>query len=238
MSGTSGAPASLDIIVPVYNEEASIDAFMARIRPLGYADALQFVDNASTDGTVARILEHGARLVRHRHNEGYGASIRDGIAATSGELIIVIDADLEYPPEAIPAIVDALATHPVVYASRFLGTTPPDMPTIRRLGNQAATALYDRLFSQHTTDLQTGMKGLRRSALPLATLRRPGFEHTVELGAMITLAGHRIHDVPVEYAPRQLGRSKMRHVPEVAKLLSLLVGYWARCVVLGRPLPS
>ena len=78
MSATSSAPASLDIIVPVYNEEASIDAFMTRLRPLGYTDALQFVDNASTDGTVARILEHGARRVRHRHNEGYGASIRTG----------------------------------------------------------------------------------------------------------------------------------------------------------------
>ena len=211
---------------------------MARMAPAGLRGALLFVDNASTDGTVARILGHGARLVRHTHNEGYGASIRDGIAATSGELIIVIDADLEYPPEAIPAIVDALATHPVVYASRFLGTTAPDMPAIRRLGRPGGDGPLRPALLQHTTDLQTGMKGLRRSALPLATLRRPGFEHTVELGAMIALAGHRIHDVPVEYAPRQLGRSKMRHVPEVAKLLSLLVGYWARCVVLGRPLPS
>lgn len=230
-------PPSLDIIVPVYNEEDSIDEFVARMRRLGYADALFFVDNASTDGTVARVRHHGARLLRHTRNEGYGASIRDGIAATGGELIVVIDADLEYPPEAIPAIVDALATHPVVYASRFLGTPPP-MPTVRRLGNQAATLLYDLLFSQGTTDLQTGMKGLRRGALPLAALRRPGFEHTIELGAMITLAGHRIHDVPVEYRPRQHGRSKMRHVPEVAKLLSLLVRYWMRCLVLGRPLPA
>jgi len=229
---------SLDIIVPVFNEEDSIDPFMARLERLGYADALLFVDNASTDGTVERIRRQGARLVRHTRNEGYGSSIRDGIAATSGELIVVIDADLEYPPEAIPAIVDALATHPVVYASRFLGTKPPDMPAVRRLGNQAATALYDLLFSQRTTDLQTGMKGLRRGALPLSALRRPGFEHTVELGAMITLAGHRIYDVPVEYQPRQHGRSKMRHVPEVGKLLSLLVGYWMRCVVLGRPLPA
>jgi glycosyltransferase involved in cell wall biosynthesis len=234
----STVPPSLDIIVPVYNEEDSIDEFMARMRRLGYAEALLFVDNASTDGTVERIRRSDARLVRHTRNEGYGASIRDGIVATSGELIVVIDADLEYPPEAIPAIVDALATHPVVYASRFLGPTPPDMPAVRRLGNQAATRLYDLLFSQRTTDLQTGMKGLRRGALPLATLRRPGFEHTVELGTMITLAGHRIHDVPVEYQPRQHGRSKMRHVPEVAKLLSLLVGYWMRCVLLRRPLPA
>jgi len=231
--------APLDIIVPVCNEEGSIDEFCARVGRLGWLDRLIFVDNASTDGTVERIHRYaGARLVQHARNEGYGASIRDGIAATTGELIVVIDADLEYPPEAIPAIVDALAAYPVVYASRFLGTRPPDMPAVRRLGNQAATALCNLLFSQRTTDLQTGMKGLRRSDLPLAMLRRPGFEHTIELGTMITLAGHRIHDIPVEYQPRQHGRSKMCHVPEVAKLLSLLVAYWMRCVVLGRPLPA
>jgi glycosyltransferase involved in cell wall biosynthesis len=221
-------PRPLDIVVPVLSEEASIDEFHARMARLGYADALLFVDNASTDGTVARIERHGARLLRHQRNEGYGASIRDGIAASDGELVVVIDADLEYPPEAVPAIVEALADHPVVYGSRFLAPSPPDMPLVRRVGNRAASWLFNLLYRQHTTDLQTGMKGLRRAALPLAELRLNGFEHTVELGAMITLAGHRIHDVPVEYRPRQRGRSKMRHLPEVAKLLAYLVRYRLR----------
>jgi glycosyltransferase involved in cell wall biosynthesis len=227
---------SLDIIVPVYDEEATVDEFHRRMTRLGYADALLFVDNASTDGTVARILHHCARVIRHQRNEGYGASIRDGIAASDGDLIIIIDADLEYPPEAVPKIVEALATHSVVYGSRFLGPRVPAMPLARRLGNRVVSAIYDLLFSQATTDLQTGLKGLRRGALPLDALQRSGFEHTVELGALIALAGHRIHDVPVDYRPRQHGRSKMRHVPEVAKLLSLLLGYWLRCVVLRRPL--
>jgi glycosyltransferase involved in cell wall biosynthesis len=223
-------PRPLDIVVPVLNEEASIDEFHTRMAALGYADALLFVDNASTDGTVARIERHGARLLRHERNEGYGASIRDGIAASDGELVVVIDADLEYPPEAVPAIVAALAEHPVVYASRFLSPEPPDMPVVRRVGNRAASSLFNLLFRQHTTDIQTGMKGLRRAALPLGTLQRAGFEHTVELGAMITRAGHRIHEVPVEYRPRQRGRSKMRHVPEVAKLFAWLVRYRLRLV--------
>jgi glycosyltransferase involved in cell wall biosynthesis len=231
-------PPSFDIVVPVYNEEDSIDEFVARIRRLGYPDALLFVDNASTDGTVERIRRHGARLVRHERNEGYGASIRDGIAATTGELIVVIDADLEYPPEAIPAIVDALATHPVVYGSRFLAPQPPDMPPLRRFGNRVASGLFDLLYHQHTTDLYTGMKGLRRAALPLDLLRRSGFDHCVELGALITLSGHRVHDVAVEYRPRRHGQSKMRHVSESSKLLAQLVRYWVRCVVRRRPLPD
>ena len=230
--------ASLDIIVPVHDEEDSIDEFVERVRRLGYADALLFVDNASGDGTVERIRGHGARLLRHTRNEGYGASLRHGIAATQGELIVIIDADLEYPPETIPAVLHALRDHPVVYASRFLGTRPPAMPAFRRAGNAVATHLFNLLYRQHATDLYTGMKGMRRDALPLDLLRRDGFEHGVELAALITLAGHRIHDVPVEYRPRQRGRSKMRHVPETAKLLAYLLRYWLRCIVLRRPLPA
>src|SRR5262249_1612571 len=96
-----------DIVVPVLNEEAGIDEFHDRVARLGYADALLFVDNASTDGTVSRIERRGSRLIRHARNEGYGASIRDGIAASDGELVVIADADLEYPPEAIPVIVHA-----------------------------------------------------------------------------------------------------------------------------------
>lgn len=230
-------PRKLDIVVPVLNEEASIDEFCDRAARLGYVDALLFVDNASSDGTVARIERRGARLVRHAHNEGYGASIRHGIAASDGELVIIIDADLEYPPEAIPPIVVALQEHPVVYASRFLGR-PPDMPALRRTGNRVVSGLFNLLYRQRTTDLYTGLKGMRRSALPLGDLRRDGFEHGVELAALITIAGHRIHDVAVEYQPRQRGRSKMRHVPETTKLLAHLLRYWVRCVVLRRPLPA
>ena len=229
---------ALDIVVPVLNEEAAIDEFHDRVARLGYADALLFVDNASTDGTVSRIERRGSRLIRHARNEGYGASIRDGIAASDGELVVIADADLEYPPEAIPVIVHALREHPIVYGSRFLGPRPPAMPLVRRLGNRMASALFDVLYRQHTTDVYTGMKGLRRAALPLGTLRQPGFEHAAELAVLITLAGHRIHDVPVEYRPRTAGRSKMRHVPETAKLLAYLLRYWIRCIVLRRPLPS
>jgi glycosyltransferase involved in cell wall biosynthesis len=231
-------PRSLDIVVPVLNEGASIDEFHDRVARLGCADALLFVDNASSDDTVARVEAHGSRLVRHAMNEGYGASIRDGIAASDAELVIVIDADLEYPPEAIPAILEALRAHPVVYASRFLGGVAPDMPLLRRLGNRLVSALFNVLYRQRTTDLYTGMKGLRRSALPLEQLRRSGFEHCAELAALITVAGLTIHEVPIDYRPRQRGRSKMRHVPETAKLVAHLVRYWVRCIVLGRPLPG
>ena len=219
-------PQLLDIVVPVLNEEASIDEFIARVERLGYAEALIFVDNASNDGTVDRIQRHpGCRLIRHARNEGYGASIRHGIEAGAGEVVVIVDADLEYPVESIPTLLEALAAHPVVYASRFLGVRPPEMALFRRLGNRLMSGLYNVLYRQHVTDLCTGMKAFRRDALPIAALTMDGFEHGVEIAMLIAFSGHRIHEIPVDYQPRQKGTSKMRHIPEALKFcFHLLVG--------------
>jgi len=218
----------VDIVVPVLNEEASIDEFCARIERLGGAEALIFVDNGSTDGTVECIERHPkARLVRHVRNEGYGASVRDGAEAGSASRVVVIDADLEYPPEHIPALLDALGRHPVVYCSRFLSNVPPAMPLFRRIGNRLMSGLYSVLYGQHVTDLYTGMKGFRREAVPIGTLKKPGFEHGAEIAALIAFSGHRIYEIPVKYEPRKRGASKMRHVPEALKLAFWVVAYRA-----------
>jgi len=220
---------ALDIVVPIRNEVDSIDEFHARVERLGLADALIFVDNASTDGTLERLAAcPRVRVIRHATDEGWGASMRDGIAASDGELIVIIDADLEYPPEAIPRLLEALREHPVVYCSRFRGARPPDMPLFRRLGNAWLSRLYNVLFHQHVTDFATGMKGLRRGALPLERLRRKGFEHGAEIAALVALSGHRIEEIAVEYAPRRRGRSKMRHFRETMKVVCYLLWYRLR----------
>jgi len=219
----------VDIIVPVRNEEATIDELYERVARLGLGDRLLFVDNESTDRTVDRIRAHPAvRLIEHTSNEGYGGSILDGIAQSDAEHVIILDADLEYPPEAITVILAALEHHPAVHASRFLGTEPPAMPVVRRVGNRMMSWLFNVLFGQRTTDLCTGMKGLRRSMLPLSRLRRRGFEHAIELAVVVARSGHQIHDVPVVYRPRFRGRSKMRHLPVALKLVSYLFLYRMR----------
>lgn len=222
-------PRPLDIVVPIFNEEACVDEFYARVDRVGYADALIFVDNASTDGTLERLAAYPrARVIRHATNEGWGASVRDGIAASDGELIVIIDADLEYPPEAIPRLLEALERSPVVYCSRFCGPRRPDMPLARRLGNILLSRLYNRVFHQRITDFATGMKGLRRSALPLEQLRQNGFEHGAEIAALIAFSGHQIDEIAVDYAPRRRGRSKMRHIREALKLVCYLLLYRMR----------
>lgn len=220
-------PVRVDLIVPVFNEEASIDEFYARVKALGLSHALLFIDNASSDSTVAHIERYpDVRLIRHATNMGYGGSVRDGCTSSDADVVVIIDADLEYPPEALPAVLAAARTHPVVYGSRFLGPRPQGMPNFRYVGNLIATRLYNVLFGQRTSDVYTGLKAIWRTAIPFDQLQRNGFEHGVEIAAMIAGAGHQIVDVPVAFAPRTGGRSKMRHVPETLKLLGLMFSYW------------
>ncbi len=213
--------ASVDVVVPVYDEAERVAELVERLRRSCPAARLIFVDNGSTDGTVEWLeAQEGIELVRHDRNLGYGQSLIDGVAAGRGELVVQIDADLEYRPEDLPALVEALADAEAVYGSRFLGADGREMEWHRSFGNRLVTTLFNGLFGQRLTDLYTGIRGFRRSALaePLA---RPGFEYVLEAAASLARRGVAIREVPVGYDPRRTGRSKMRHLPELAKF-----AYW------------
>jgi glycosyltransferase involved in cell wall biosynthesis len=218
--------ASVDVIIPVFNEAAMVAELHTRLCKACPDATIVFVDNASTDGTLAAIERlSDVKLVRHTQNLGYGRSLRDGIAASSGELIVMIDADLEYYPEDIPALVGALSTAPAVYGSRFLGGphSEPVMPLTRRFGNALVSAVFNTLFHQRLTDLYTGIRAVRRNALPESGLQADGFEFVLELAARLADAGVQIEEVPVRYEARTRGLSKMRHVREFLRFVRRLV---------------
>lgn len=216
----------IDVIIPVLNEEEMVGVFFERISALSLPLHFIFVDNASTDRTKEIIGAFPrSTLIAHERNEGYGGSILDGIAASTAEAFVIIDADAEYPPEALPALVGALEQSDVVYTSRFLGTGKIDMPLFRRIGNKLITGSFNALFGQKLTDLYTGCKALRRSALDGIVLERKGFEHVLELGAKLALTGIPIAEVPIRYEPRSTGSSKMRHLSETLKFIYLLLRY-------------
>ncbi len=208
----------LDVVVPVYNEETAVGELIARLRAACPGARLIVVDNASTDGTVRLLAAMpDVLLVKHTENLGYGRSLADGIAAGTGERIVMIDADLEYLPEDVPAIDGALATAPAVWGSRFLRPVAAGGSAVWSLGNAGVTRAFNMLFGQHLTDLYTGIRGVRRAALPAGGVHSPGFEFVLELAAELARAGIRIAEVPVGYAERRGGQSKMRHVRELMK---------------------
>jgi glycosyltransferase involved in cell wall biosynthesis len=212
------------VVVPVLNEARMLPSFLERINALGLDLGLIFVDNGSTDGTLEYLAAcPGITLIAHGRNLGYGRSLADGMTLATSDRVVIIDADCEYPPEAIPALLAALDEHPVVYASRFKDGGRVDMSWTRRAGNRLLTAIFNLLYGQGLTDLYTGMKALRRGSYEGMPFQRSGFEHVAELAAGLALRGVAMAEVAVTYAPRRTGRSKMRHLPEVAKALGVML---------------
>jgi glycosyltransferase involved in cell wall biosynthesis len=219
------APAgAVDVVVPVLNEIAMLPGFLARIESLPVDVRVIFVDNGSSDGTLEFLRARSdVTLIEHGENLGYGRSLVDGMMFSTAPRVVIIDADCEYPPEAIPLLLERLDSCAVVYASRFRNNPELDMSPLRKWGNRVLTALFNLMYRQKITDLYTGMKAFRREAFEGMTLTRPGFEHVAELGCALARRGHAIAEIPVRYTPRQTGRSKMSHVPEVLKALRLLL---------------
>jgi len=157
--------------------------------------------------------------------------LRDDIRAASSDKIVIIDADCEYPPEAIPDLVNELDEHEVVYTSRFLEEQQSSMPFLKMFGNKVISWLFNLLFDQHVTDLYTGSKGFRREVVADLTMERDGFEHVLEVAARLAKKGIAIHEIPVPFRARQTGKSNMSHVTETLKYLYFLVLY---CVTIPK----
>ncbi len=215
-----------DIVIPIYNESETVQKLLRRLRAACPGARLIFVDNASSDRTCDLLTDGGITdLVRHAENLGYGRSLLDGMRHGNGDRVIVIDADLEYHPEDVAALVQRLDDADAVIGSRFLagGESPPAMQWYRSLGNGLVTGLFNVLFHHDLTDLYTGIRGFRRTALPLDDLESDGFEFVLELSARLVHAGVHIAEVPAHYTPRSSGKSKMRHVPEFLKFARRLI---------------
>ena len=159
------------------SEEAALPAFHRRLTGLDIPVRPIYIDNGSTDGSL-RLLHSfaGAVVIEHATNEGYGASLRDGIRRATAERIVIIDADCEYPPEAIPEMVSRLDQADVVYASRFLEPQQTRMGWLKVFGNRVITRLFNLLFHQQLTDLYTGAKAVH---LASNTTSRSSAERTV-----------------------------------------------------------
>jgi len=217
----------VDVVIPVYNEEDGLMELYQRIAALDLDLHLIFIDNASTDGSLALLKGfEGVEIIEHATNEGYGSSLRDGIRAATADKVIIIDADCEYPPEAIPQLVQELDHHEVVYTSRFFDDRNKGMSFFKMLGNKIISRMFNLLFRQNVTDLYTGSKGFQRRLVADLPMERNGFEHVLEVAARLAKQGFMIHEIPVDFQARRTGSSKMSHVMETVKYLYLLVFYF------------
>ena len=203
----------LSILIPVYNErtvvERSLSLVLTAPLPESMERELVIVDDCSTDGTSA-ILDRLAasfpqiRLYRHEYNRGKGAAVRTAIEKATGDFSIIQDADLEYDPRDFLRMVDLIAQQnaEVIYGSRFLGASRTGMLWTHYLGNRGLTVLFNILFRQRLTDMETCYKLFRTSLLRQVGIDNDRFDIDPELTAKVIRAGHSIYEIPVSYVGR------------------------------------
>jgi glycosyltransferase involved in cell wall biosynthesis len=205
----------LSILVPVYNERRTLAELVARIRAAdlsGLEREILLVDDGSTDGTrelLPELAGADCRVILHPENRGKGAAVRTALAAATGDLAIIQDADLEYDPgDYKTLLVPALAGARCVYGSRFLGRARREMAPITALANRFLTWLTRSLYGLTLTDMETCYKLMETDLLRSLRLRATGFELEPEITLKLARRGVEIVEVPIRYTGRSRSEGK------------------------------
>jgi len=207
----------LSIVVPVYNEKPTIDQILERIGKTAYEKEIIIVDDCSKDGTreILRQMEMSgcvpsARFLYQPVNQGKGAALRTGIAAATGDIVIVQDADLEYDPAQYGVLIEPIAAGlaDVVYGSRFLSGPHRVLFFWHSLGNRVLTLLSNMLTDLNLTDMETGYKAFRRQLFSRITIEENRFGFEPEITAKIAKLRCRVYEVPISYFGRDYSEGK------------------------------
>lgn len=205
----------LSVIVPAYDEAATIEAVARRLREVPLRIEIVAVDDASTDGTGAvldRLAAEGLvdRVIHHPTNRGKGAALRSGIAAVSGDVVVVQDADLEYDPGDLPTLLAPIRSGraDAVYGSRFQGGPRRVLFFWHAVGNHFLTLLSNMLTNLNLTDMETCYKLVRADLLKRLPLTSDRFGFEVELTARLSQARARIWELPITYSGRTYAEGK------------------------------
>jgi glycosyltransferase involved in cell wall biosynthesis len=204
----------LSIIMPCYNEQATLPAILQQVYAVDLDKEIIAVDDCSSDNTLALLHEEAARnprltVVSHPRNRGKGAAVRSGLAHARGEIVIIQDADLEYDPQDYYQLVRPIADGrvDVVFGSRFMGRHT-GMYFWNAIGNKGLTFLTNFLFNCWISDMETCYKVMRTDILRSLQLESNDFRLEPEITAKVLLRGHRIYEVPVSYLGRTYEEGK------------------------------
>jgi len=203
----------LTVVMPVYNESATLEEMVERVLAVPVRLELIAVDDASSDGSreiLARLAQQrGFKVLLQDRNRGKGAAVRRGIDEAGGDVIVVQDADLEYSPEEFPELIDLIVKGKAdaVYGSRFLGRHRCFLFT-HYLANLFLNLVTNVLYNTTMTDMETCYKAVRADVLKSLPLRSDRFGIEPEITAKLFKRGARVYEVPITYEGRDYAEGK------------------------------
>ncbi len=197
----------LSVIIPVFNEAKTIKEIVKRVASVQVNKEIIIVDDFSQDGTrdvLKSIEKENIKVLYHEENKGKGAAIRTGIAAVTGDYVIIQDADLEYNPEEYRKLLAVVQKEkaPVIYGSRFSGRRK-SMSISHTLGNKFLTFATNLLYGSSVTDMETCYKLIKCDLLKSLNIKANRFDFEPEVTAKILKRGIKIVEVPISYKGRK-----------------------------------
>ena len=205
----------VSFIVPVYNEASTLEELVTRLDALDLEKQIVFVDDGSTDGSsdwLDRVDGDRDDVdVIHQANRGKGAAVRAGIGKVDGDIVVIQDADLEYDPADVPALIEPIERGfaDVVFGSRLRGGRPQRAYLVWHLvGNRVLSLLTNVLYNTTLSDIETGYKAFRADVLCSLDLRRDDFGIEPEITAKVCKRKLRLYELPVAYYGRTYAEGK------------------------------
>ena len=207
----------VSIVIPAYNEAPTIELVLRHVTELGLNTESLVVDDGSADDTVQIVerlsgeLPH-VRLIQHERNQGKGAAVRTGITASTGEIVLIQDADLEYDPRDLPKLLAPLleGVADVVYGTRLRGGEPQRAHLFWHLaGNTFLSLLTNVLYNTTITDMEVGYKAFNGDLIRGIHLVSDDFRFEPEVTAKILrIKGLRLYEIPISYYGRSFDEGK------------------------------
>jgi glycosyltransferase involved in cell wall biosynthesis len=233
--------ASLSVVIPCYNERATIETLLKRVLDSPFTGEVIVIDDGSTDGTadeLSRIDDPRVRVLEQPSNKGKGAALRRGFAGASKPYVIVQDADLEYDPAEYGVMLEPLldGRADVVYGSRFLSAAPHRVLYFwHSVGNRFLTTCSNAFTNLNLTDMETCYKAFRLEVIRSIEIEEDRFGFEPEITAKIARTGARVYEVGISYSGRTYGEGKKIGWKDGVRAMYCIVKYGVRRWALPSP---
>jgi glycosyltransferase involved in cell wall biosynthesis len=201
----------VSFLIPAYNEAANIAEVLERVDALPFDKQVIVVDDGSTDGTAEIVQARNGVILLRQPNSGKGAAIRHAIEHIDGDIAVIQDADMEYDPAEVPALIEPIerGVADVVYGSRLQGGRPQRAYMFWHLvGNRFLSLLTGVLYNTTLSDMETGYKAFRSEVLTSLELKQSDFAIEPEITAKVCLRNLRIYELPISYYGRTYAEGK------------------------------